>query len=149
MARSLKDAAGGSGPFGGLDRRTVRWLDCEQTLNEHLIHDFFDPGTHRNNTVRPGLRPEQRPVWNQEVVWLPRDLVRCYGSVEAEIRAAFGFEPPKDHTPLFLHPQPPASHRRLRQEIGSRQLTGVAATPTASYRSVVAWHRNGPSAPPP
>lgn len=128
----------------GLDGRMLRWLDYEQTVNERLINEAVHvPIDDRSNTVRPHLRPERRPVWDLEVVWLPKDLVRCYGAVDANIRAAFGIDAPKDWTPLFLHPQPPGAHRRLCREYGSHRLRAIAATPTSSYRSVVAWSRSG------
>jgi hypothetical protein len=143
----VKDFSAVGQSFDGLDRRMVRWLDCEQTINERLINHVFEPVHHHNNTVQPTLRPEGRPVWDQEVVWLPRKLVRCYGAVEAEIRAAFGVTPPKGHAPLLVHAQPPASHRRLIREFGAQRLPGVLATPTASYRSVVAWRPGGKRTP--
>jgi hypothetical protein len=77
-------------------------------------------------------------VWTQEVVWLPADCVRTYGPLTHGVRAAFGVTIPRGRTPLLLHPQPPASHRRLRRQYGSIPLAGVTATPTASYRTVLA-----------
>jgi len=147
MARNLTDLASRSHSLEGLDRRLRRWVDFEQTVNERLINGFFKPAHHRDPAVQSDFRPEQRPVWNQEVVWLPHDQVRTYGAIDAGLRAAFGVAPPKGRIPFFLHPQPPASHRRLRLEHGSQQFPGVAATPTASYRSVVAWRRDGGGVP--
>lgn len=127
--------------FGGLDRQMQRWLIYEQTVNERLLN----PAVYRpiENRIPQHLRPEAQPVWDQEVVWLPADLARRYGPVDAELRAAFGIEASKDRTPLFLHPQPPAAHQRLSREYGRERLPGIAATPTSSYRSVVTWSRNG------
>ena len=78
MLPDVKDSSAVGRLFDGLDRRMVRWLDCEQTINERLINDVFAPVHHHNNTVKPTLRPEGRPVWDQEVVWLPRKLWRLY-----------------------------------------------------------------------
>lgn len=123
-------------PFHGLDRRTRRWLDYEQTVNERLIDDArYAPIDHRSNTVRSELHPERRAVWDQEVVWLPSDRVRAYGPLGDELRAAFGVELRGDRMPIFLHPQAPAALRRLAHSRGREVLVGVAATPTASY-----WH---------
>jgi hypothetical protein len=117
-----------------------RWLEREQTLNERLGSD----GTSiridmRNASVAPSYRPERRPVRPQEVVWLPDAAVRTYGPLRAEVRKAFGYRLPPGRAPLFLHPQPPRSHRRARARHGSDLLTDVRATPTASYRTVLAW----------
>jgi hypothetical protein len=57
------------------------------------------------------------------------------------MRDAFGHRMPVGRTPLLLHPQPPAAHRRLRETYGSVTLEDVWATPTASYRTVLAWRR--------
>ncbi|MEO5720978.1 MAG: IucA/IucC family protein [Chthoniobacterales bacterium] len=134
--------------FDGLDARTRRWLDHEQTLNERIFNDVvLRPIDQRSNTVRAIFSPEQRPVWEQDVVWLPDDLVRRYGPVHDEVRASVGLEPRPRHTPLILHPQTPAAHRRLRHEFGAERLTGTSVTPTSSYRSVVVWTRDGKRAP--
>src|SRR5262245_54670902 len=95
----------------GLDAATRRWLDYEQTVNERLVNDATHvPIDARSNTVRASCRPEHRPVWPQEVVWLPRERARVYGALEGGFVEAFGHEPPRDHAPLLLHPQRPASH---------------------------------------
>jgi len=134
--------------FEGLEPRTRRWLGYEQTVNERLIDDTrFSPIDHRSNTVRTELRPERRAVWPQEVVWLPSPAVRAYGPLQDQLRAAFGMEFSADRTPMFLHPQAPAPLRRLADANGRQTLGDVAATPTASYRSVVAWHRGGDTDP--
>ena len=70
----------------GLDDRIVLSVDYEQLLNERLFNRQFSPPT---NCVKESLRPESRSIWNQEVVWLPKKFARCYGHVEAELRAAF------------------------------------------------------------
>ena len=80
-------------------------------------------------------------MWPQEVVWLPPERARTYGDVTAGVRAAFGIDPPENRTPLFLHPQPPLAHHQLARIHGSSVLEDVRVTPTASYRSVVAWRR--------
>lgn len=133
--------------FHGLDDRTRRWIRYEQTVNERLIDDrIFSPIDHRSNTVRREFRPERRGVWDQEVVWVPKASARAYGPVADELRAAFAVEIPDGRTAMFLHPQPPAAMRRLARSNGREALAGVAATPTASYRSVVVWQRSGRAA---
>ena len=63
----------------------------------------------------------------------------CTGPLEASFVAAFGHQPPRDRVPLLLHPQRPASHARHARAHGCQALDGVLASPTASYRSVLAW----------
>jgi hypothetical protein len=46
--------------------------------------------------------------------------------------------------PLLIHPQAPAAQRRVAAKYGCEELSGVWVTPTASYRSVVAWRRGAP-----
>ena len=130
--------------FDGLDRRTERWLTYEQTVNERLIDTerFASIDLHRTR-VRDELRPERRAVWDQEVLWLPKRSVRPYGAVAEEVRAAFGVDADDDRMPMLLHPQAPAALRRLADSTGRDVLSGVVASPTASYRSVVAWRRGG------
>jgi hypothetical protein len=123
-----------------VNARTARWLEYEQTLNERLSSDGGSPHLDlRSSSVKRAYRPEGRRVWPQEVVWLPPPLVRVYGRLSAGVRAAFGDLDTRDRTPFFLHPQPPASHRRLRASFGSSALVEVSATPTASFRTVLAW----------
>jgi len=128
-----------AGPLAVLDERTRRWLELEQTVNERL---GASRGVRRlalgRQTVAARFHPEQRGVWLQEVVWLPRGAMRVYGAVEAELAAAFGSAGPRGRVPLFLHPHAPAAHRRLREAHGSSALEGVWTTPTASIRTVVA-----------
>lgn len=128
--------------FEGLNRRILCWLDYEQTLNERLFNDkVLRPFDERSNTVKSRFHPEQRPVWEQELVWLPDKMVRCYGRIDEAIRA-FGVNSPKSRrTPLFLHPQTPAPHRRLGHTYGRERLAGISVTPTSSYRTVLAWDR--------
>jgi len=122
----------------------LRWLKYEQTVNERIYNEaVYRPIDHRSNTVRGDLWPEHEPVWEQDVIWLPNKLIRRYGFVDDEIRAASGVVSRRDHNPLFLHPQPPGSHRQLGREYGRDHLAGIAATPTSSFRSVVAWSRAG------
>lgn len=73
------------------------------------------------------------------MVWLPRELARIYGPLLAELRDALGLHLPRGEVPLLLHPQTPAAHRRLATAHGHDVLPGVWATPTSSYRSVLAW----------
>ena len=68
---------------------------------------------------------------------MPEDRVRVYGPVGAALRQLLGLKIPHGRAPLFLHPQAPAAHRRLRATFGSRFLEDVCATPTSSFRSVV------------
>lgn len=143
-----KQLPAGAPSFAGLDPRTRRWVDYEQTVNDRLFNDtMLKPIDERSNTVWPEFCPEQRPVWNQEVIWLPDNLVRRYGAVNMEVRQAFGMAMPKHRTPLFLHPQAPAAHRRLSRKYGRERLGEISVTPTSSYRSVVAWRRDGRRAP--
>lgn len=129
-------------PFEGLDRRIQRWVDYEQTVNDRLFDDArFAPIDQRSNTVRSHLRPERRTVWDQEVAWMPTDRVRVYGPLDDELQTAFGVERNDGRTPMLLHPQAPAELRRSTGSNRREVLAGVAATPTASYRSVVAWQR--------
>jgi len=74
-------------------------------------------------------------------VWRPSNRVRVYGPLDENLHAAFGVERRDDRRPILLHPQAPAELRRLARSDGPDVLSGVVATPTASYRSVVAWHR--------
>jgi hypothetical protein len=124
----------------GLDAATRRWLTYEQTVNERLVNDATHvPIDARSNTVRASYWPERQPVWPQEVVWLPREQARVYGPLQAGFVEAFGHGAPPDRVPLLLHPQRPASHTRHVRAHRSQPLDGVLATPTASYRSVLAW----------
>ena len=131
--------------FHGLDRQIRRWLIHEQTVNERLLN--LQVYRSIENRIPPQLRPETQPVWNQEVVWLPAPLVRRYGPIDAHLRAAFGIEITNKRTPLFLHPQPPAAHQRLRRKYGAAPWDGILATPTSSYRSVVTWDPGGDRSP--
>lgn len=126
----------------GLDAATRRWLFYEQTINERLVNDATHvPIDRRSNTVRQRYWPEGQPVWPQDVVWLPRGQARVYGPLEAGFVEAFGQAPPAARVPLLLHPQRPASHARLARAHGCQALDEVLASPTASYRSVLAWRR--------
>jgi len=117
-------------------------LTWEQTVNERLVNDaVLVPIDGRSNTVRAAYRPEARGVWPQMVVWLPRGSARRYGPVDSAFREAFGVRAPEGRVPLLLHPQPPAAHRHLAAAFGRQTLREVWATPTASYRSVLAWRR--------
>ena len=127
-----------------LDASTRRWLDAEQTLNDRLISQHYLPIDDRSNTVRQAFRPEHRPVWPQAVVWLPRSSARVYGALEAGTRSAFDLDWPADRVPLLLHPQAPSAHRDLARRHGRDVLLDVRATPTASYRSVLAWRPGRP-----
>jgi len=147
-APPLKNTTSVSCSFDGLDSRLLRWVDYEQTVNERLNNEgVFRPIDHRSNSVKPHLRPEQRPVWELRAISLPLHLVRCYGPVDASLRAAFGLAPPKNCALLFFHPQPPAAQLRLIRKYGCHRVSGVAVTPTASLRSLVAWRRDGDGAP--
>ena len=127
-----------------LDPPTRRWLEYEQTVNERLTNDaVHHPVDQRSNTVRPAYRPERRNVWPQDVVWLPAGQARTYGPLTEGFHQAFGYDP-ADRVPLCLHPQAPAAHHQLAALHGRQPLGEVWATPTASYRSVVAWRRTRP-----
>lgn len=128
--------------FEGLDPSIRRWLEYEQTVNERLIHDIFLPRRHHKTTVRAPFRPERRPVWEQSVVWLPLSSLRQYGFLEKELGAALGLKFPTGRAPLFLHPQATGAHHDFARQYGCERLNDIAATPTASYRSVLAWRRD-------
>ena len=132
----------------GLEPRTGRWIDFEQTLNERLHNDaVYPPIDQRSNTVRPHLYPEQRAVWNQAVVWIPNGVARRYGPVDATVRQALGVRPREGLAPLFLHPQPHHAHSRLSRKYDGQPIPGLTATSTSSYRSVVAWRQSGAGSP--
>jgi hypothetical protein len=129
--------------FDALHERTRAWLRLEQTRNERIVNTrVLAPIDHRSNTVCTAYRPESRPTWPLQVVWLPRARARCYGAVDRGVGDALGVAGPRQRVPLFVHPQLPASHRRLVAEFGSETLDGVRATPTASFRSVLSWSLN-------
>lgn len=135
-------------PFEGLEPRTRRWLDYEQTLNDRLNNDaVYPPIDRRSNTVRRDLYPDQRANWNQTVVWIPDRLARRYGPVDAVLRDALGIRAPIGRVPLLLHPQAPVAHTRLAQTYGNRPVAGLSATATSSYRSVLVWRGNGTGTP--
>lgn len=131
--------------FTGLDARTREWLRYEQTVNERIVNTrMMAPIDHRSNTVKAQYRPEARPAWEQEVVWLPAARARCYGAVEQGVAEAFGVGlRRRRRSPLFLHPQRPASHQGLVREFTSSTIDHVRATPTSSVRSVLAWRLDG------
>jgi len=132
----------------GLEPRTRRWIDFEQTLNERLHNDaVYPPIDQRSNTVRQHLYPERRATWNQTVVWIPDGLARRYGPLDATLRRALGVRPRAGLAPLFLHPQPLNAHGRLFRTYGGQPVPGLTATSTSSYRSVVAWRQNGAGSP--
>ena len=128
--------------FDDLESRARYWLELEQTVNERTYRD----STHgvidiQKHALSLAHRPESRSVWPLEAVWIPRDRVRVYGSIHSTV---FGNSYPDDRIPLVLHPRPPAPHRRLVQTFGAKSLDGICATPTSSYRSVLAWRRDHP-----
>ncbi len=141
--RSRGATKAGDSPFDSLAPRVRRWVDYEQTVNDRFFNDkailAFDE---RSNTVRKKFYPEQRPVWAQELAWLPNRIVRRYGLVDEALQA-WGLRPGRDCTPLFLHPQTTAPHRRLAERYGSETVARSCVTPTASYRTVLAWNRLG------
>ena len=126
----------------GLDERTRRWIDYDQTVNEHV----FNRSARRRialykRTIKAPYRPERQSVWPQKVVWLPPERARVYGSLAEGLRLVLGLDVAADRVPLLLHPQPPAAHSRLAERFGCVPLDGVSATPTSSFRSVLAWQR--------
>jgi hypothetical protein len=90
------------------------------------------------------VHPERRQVWPQQVAWLPTREARTYGALHDGVRSAFGIPIPAGRTPLFIHPQPPAAHRRVAARVGLTTLADVGATATASYRTVLAWRGERP-----
>lgn len=128
--------------FAGLNAQTSRWLELEQTVNERI---FAAPGSVEidlgGRTVQSRLHPGRRGIWNQELVWLPSHRARVYGDLGADAN-----ENPLRRdgcTPLLIHPQPTAAHRRAAAWYGKATLDGTRATPTASFRSVLAWRGDG------
>lgn len=123
----------------GLAPAFRRWLEFEQTCNERLIHDIFLPRFHQRSTSRRELAPEAQPTWPQEITWLPSDLARVYGPLAREFEDAFGLSRRSGRVPFFQHPQPTRTHRRLAARFNLEPLGDFLASPTASYRSVLAW----------
>lgn len=130
--------------FQELDSWTRRWLDYEQTLNDRLLNErWYYPIDDRSNDVRSEYRPERRDAWRQPVVWLPPDKARLYGPICDAVRRLAGEELRSGCVPLLIHPQAPAAQRRVAATYECEELADVWVTPTASYRSVVAWRRGG------
>jgi hypothetical protein len=130
----------------GLDSWTRRWIDYEQTLNDRLINErWYFPIDERSNDVRPEYRPDARGAWHQLVVWLPREQARVYGTVLEAVRRLSAEDPPPGRVPLLVHPQAPVAHQRVLDRYGVEALSSVWVTPTASYRSVVAWRAGMPA----
>lgn len=127
-----------SSRFPGLSAQTRRWLEFEQTVNERI---FAEPGTGAidlgGRTVQSRLHPGRRGVWTQEAVWLPLHRSRLYGELGGEATERSWRR--DGCTPLMLHPQPTAAHRRAASWYGKTALAGTRATPTASFRSLLAW----------
>ena len=90
-------------PFDSLGPRVRQWIDYEQTVNDRFFNDkailAFDE---RSNTVRRKFYPEQRPVWEQELVWLPNKVVRRYGLVDEAVQAWPGFDHGEIALPFFF-----------------------------------------------
>lgn len=134
--------------FEGLDERTARWMDFEQTLNERLLNDAVYPPMDASRGGVPRLYyPDSRTMWEPRVVWLPSQRARRYGPVSDALRSDLGLRPPRGRAPLILHPQAPASHQRLAHRYRVEPLAGMAATTTSSFRSVLAWRRTSTPTP--
>jgi hypothetical protein len=132
--------------FQDLDSWTRRWIDYEQTLNDRLYNErWYYPIDDRSNDVRPEYRPEHRGAWRQLVVWLPHERARRYGPVCEAVRDLAGDDLRAGFVPLLIHPQAPDGQRRVAAKYGCEELSEVWVTPTASYRSVVAWRRGAPA----
>jgi hypothetical protein len=132
--------------FQELDSWTRRWIDYEQTLNDRLFNErWYYPIDDRSNEVRPEYRPESRAAWRQPVVWLPPDNARCYGPACEAVKNLAGGDLRAGFVPLLVHPQAPAGQRRVVARYGCEELSDVWVTPTASYRTLVAW-RSGSQA---
>ena len=117
------------------------WLACEQTVNERLVNEGLHPPIDdRSNTVAARFRPEARAVWPLDVVSLPASQVREYGGAHDELRRTLGFAVPRGRAAIFVHPQSRALHRGRIARHGLAS-SGISVTPTASYRSLLAWGR--------
>jgi hypothetical protein len=115
------------------------WIEYEQTVNERLVNDRLHPPIDaRSNTVRASYRPEARPVWSLDVVSVPAADVHEYGAAHAELRRLFGYAPGRGRAAMFVHPQSRAIHRARIDRYGLARA-GIDVTPTASYRSLLAW----------
>jgi hypothetical protein len=129
-----------------LDAWTRRWIDYEQTLNDRVINErWYYPIDERSNDVRSQYRPDCRDAWRQLVVWLPREQARLYGPVLEAVRRLSGEDSPPGRVPLLVHPQAPVAHQRVVDRHGLAAFSNVWVTPTASYRSVVAWRPGVPA----
>jgi hypothetical protein len=132
--------------FQELDSWTRRWIDYEQTLNDRLFNErWYYPIDDRSNDVRPEFRPERRGAWRQPVVWLPPDRARRYGPICEAVRNLAGEDFPAGRVPLLVHPQATAGQQRVVAAYGCEELSDVWVTPTASYRSLVAWRPGAPA----
>jgi hypothetical protein len=115
------------------------WIEFEQTVNERIVNDrLHAPIDARSNTVRARFRPEARPVWELDVVSLPVAEVREYGAAHAELRRRLGIRVPRGRAAMFVHPQSRALYRASIARHGLASC-GIDVTPTASYRSLLAW----------
>jgi len=126
--------------FRALARGVRDWLVFEQTINDRITDAERQARIDERSTgVLPEFRPEQRPVWAQPTVALPASEARGYGNPSAVLARRLGLESSAGKAHLFVHPQ---SHGLYRSEIARYGLASPArlkATPTASYRSLLAW----------
>ena len=119
-------------------------MDQEQTVNERILDDrAFHPIDDRSHTVRESLRPERRPLWTPDALWLPREQTRVYGPLEHGLEQRLGVLPRDGAIPWVLHPQCTAAQRRLARGGAAEPLAELKCTPTSSVRSVLAWNESG------
>jgi hypothetical protein len=115
------------------------FLAYEQTVNERIVNErVHAPIDDRGNTVAARFRPEARGVWPLDVVVLPAAEIRQYGAAHVELRRLFGFAVARGRAAMFVHPQSRALHRGRIARHGLAS-SGIHVTPTASYRSLLAW----------
>lgn len=122
------------------------WLDCEQAVNERIVNRrAHAPIAGWGHGVPPPYRPEDRHVWPLDVIWMPVGETRAYGFPGARLQAALGFRPKRGRLPMFVHPR---SRGLYRGAIASHGLvrSGLTVTPTASFRSLLAWSDRGDAA---
>jgi hypothetical protein len=126
--------------FLGLPRGVRDWLAFEQTVNDRISNAERQARIDEPSTgVLPEFRPEHRPVWTQLAVVLPAAETRGYGFPGAVLEKRLGLENRAGKAHLFVHPQ---SHGLYRSEIarfGVASPAKLRVTPTASYRSLLAW----------
>jgi IucA / IucC family len=126
----------------GLAPRIARWIACEQTVNERILDHRVFRRIDDGSNVKERFRPEHRGVWRQEMILLPESETRGYGLPRVALEEAFHLNLQADRSAIFLHPQ---SHGLYRERIAKEGVapSDIFVTPTASYRSLLAWRETG------